>query len=131
LDARVYLEDRNNNVENLIMIGTPNGGAPLAYWDFICYPAADDLEFGSEATQAVRNPNTNYYIIYGDWIWYLWGWPPQYGNPAILGNDDGLVPVWSVNSKSYFTNIGHTFDPHNGLQTVNEYNIARSILLGN
>src|SRR5215212_5914353 len=33
LDARVYLEDDNNNVENLIMIGTPNGGAPLASLD--------------------------------------------------------------------------------------------------
>ena len=134
LDARVYLEDRNNNVENLIMIGTPNGGAPLAYWDFICYPAADDLEFGSEATRAVRNPNTNYYTIYGDWVYPVWNglfWITQYGNPFIPARDDGLVPVWSVNSKSYFTNIGNTFDPHNGLQTVNEYNIARSILLGN
>lgn len=134
LDARVYLEDGNNNVENLIMIGTPNGGAPLAYWDVICYPAADDLEFGSEATRAVRNPNTNYYTIYGDWIYPLWNglfWITQYGNPLIQGRDDGLVPEWSVNSKSYFANIGNTFDPHIGLQSANEYDIARSILLEN
>lgn len=128
LDARVYLEDGNNSVENLIMIGTPNGGAPLAYWDFICLPAADDLEFGSQATQATQNPNTNYYTIYGDWIWYLWG-IPQYGNTAILGSDDGLVPVWSVNSEDYFVNIGNTLDNHGELQTQNEYGIASSILL--
>ena len=59
LNARVYSEDGNNSVENLIIIGTPNGCASLAYWDFICLPAADDLEFGSQATQALQNPNTN------------------------------------------------------------------------
>ena len=51
---------------------------------------------------------------------------PQYGNPFIPGRDDGLVPVWCVNSRNYFVNI----DLHNGLQTENEYDLARSILLG-
>jgi pimeloyl-ACP methyl ester carboxylesterase len=129
LAARVYLEDGNNNVENLIMIGTPNGGAPLAYWDVICLPAANDLEFGSDATQANYNPNTNYYTIYGNWIWYYLG-IPVYGHPLIHGFDDGLVPVWSVNSQDYFINIDYTFDSHFDLQTKNEYNIAYPILVG-
>lgn len=133
LDARVYLEDGSNNVENLIMIGTPNGGAPLAYWDFICHPAANDLEFGSHATQSTRNPYTNYYTIYGDPVWYLWGneFFPQFGNPFIPGRDDGFVQIWSVNSEEYFKNLGNTNDHHNMLQTQNEYDVARSILLGN
>lgn len=129
LDARVYLQDGNNNVANLIMIGTPNGGAPLAYWDTICIPAADDLEFGSEATQAKQNLNTKYYTIYGNWIWYdIWGYPHP-GNPTILGSDDGIVPVWSVNSENYFKNIGKTYDRHSYLQTENEFNLACPILL--
>ena len=37
LDARVYLQDGNDNVANLIMIGTPNDGAPLAQFDFLWY----------------------------------------------------------------------------------------------
>jgi Palmitoyl protein thioesterase len=134
LDARVYLEDGNNNVENLIMIGTPNGGAPLASLDLYCYPAVDDLKFGSQATQATQNRNTNYYTIYGDWRWCilsLYGCIPQYGNSWIPGRDDGFVPVDSVNSEDYFINIDNTFDSHNFLQTKNEYDIASSILLGN
>jgi pimeloyl-ACP methyl ester carboxylesterase len=133
LDARVYLQDGNKNIANLIMIGTPNGGAPLAYWDTICTPAADDLKFGSEATQAGQNINTKYYTIYGDWIWYIWiwyiGWTPQEGNTIIPGRDDGIVPVISVNSENYFINIGKTYDRHSMLQTENEFYIACPILL--
>lgn len=130
LDARVYLEEGGDNVQNLIMIGTPNGGAPLSYWDVICLPAANDLEFGSDATLAEYNPNTDYYTIYGNWIWYPLGFA-VYGHPYIPGSDDGLVPVWSVNSQDYFLNIGYTFDPHSYLQTENEYEIAYPILNGN
>jgi hypothetical protein len=39
------------------MIGTPNGDAPLAYRDTFCIPTADDLKFGSKATQARQNHN--------------------------------------------------------------------------
>lgn len=91
------------------------------------------MEFGSVATQANHNSNTNYYTIYGNWVWYLWGNPllPVYGHPSISGSDDGLVPVWSVNSQDYFINIGNTYDPHLYLQTENEYDIAYPILAGN
>jgi pimeloyl-ACP methyl ester carboxylesterase len=130
LDARVYLQDGNNNVANLIMIGTPNGGAPLAFLDTSCTPAADDME---RPTQARQNHNTMYYTIYGDWlpIWYdPFGFPHQ-GNYAILGPDDGLVPPWSVNSENYFKNIDKTYDHHLFLQTENEFSLACPILLNN
>jgi pimeloyl-ACP methyl ester carboxylesterase len=83
LDARVYLANdlSNNDVENLIMIGTPNLGSPLAigsltvppivypyYINFICAPAVYDLIPGSAATQEVNNENTRYYTIAGSWI---------------------------------------------------------------
>jgi pimeloyl-ACP methyl ester carboxylesterase len=128
LDARVYLQDGNKNIAKLIMIGTPNGGAPLAYWDITCTPAADDLEFGSQATQARQNLNTKYYTIYGNWLPNIWG---NGGNIYIPGSDDGIVPVWSVNSKNYFNNIGWTYDRHSYLQTENEFYIACPILLNN
>lgn len=71
LDARVYLEkSHTTNVANLIMIGTPNGGAPVED-ELIsfeqCNPAGDDLLTGSSATRANENTNTNYYTIAGDW----------------------------------------------------------------
>ena len=133
LDARVYLQDDNENVANLIMIGTPNDGAPLAHWDILCNPASEDLEPGSLATNAERNPNTNYYTISANYIgWYLhfngvWTFEMN-GNPYIPGPDDGLVPVESVESKPYFHNIGHPSDYHLDLQTENEYTLSRSIL---
>jgi triacylglycerol lipase len=36
LDARVYLANRTPHVANLIMIGTPNAGSPLAQSSNIC-----------------------------------------------------------------------------------------------
>ncbi|MGI0033882.1 MAG: esterase/lipase family protein [Nitrososphaeraceae archaeon] len=136
LDARVYLQDDNENVANLIMIGTPNDGAPLAQWDILCDPASEDLEPGSLATKAERNPNTNYYTISANYVgpWWIsngfWGFWTKVmnGNPYIPGPDDGLVPVGSVESKPYFHNIGHPSDYHLDLQTENEYRLTRSIL---
>lgn len=87
LDSRVYLANNQSNtlVANLIMIGTPNHGSPLAWGTsmitpytvplpfypilaaFFCLPAAHDLIPGTEATLSVPNENTNYYTIAGDW----------------------------------------------------------------
>lgn len=87
LDARLYLANNlsNTDVENLIMIGTPNHGSPLAWGTsmispftvnplflpfleaFFCLPAAHDLIPGSEATLSVPNENTDYYTIAGSW----------------------------------------------------------------
>lgn len=82
LDARWYLANDlfNDDVEKLIMIGTPNHGSPLAigslyvppfiyplWQDFVCWPAVYDLIPGSKATRAPINDNTLYYTIAGDW----------------------------------------------------------------
>src|SRR5919107_3960920 len=58
LDARVYLASGTDDVSNLIMIGTPNDGSPLAEFSDICGPAVYDLRPGAGATQAEQNPNT-------------------------------------------------------------------------
>ena len=48
LDARVYLANNSvKDVANLIMIGTPNAGSPLAQTSDICKPAVDDLKPGA------------------------------------------------------------------------------------
>ena len=68
LDARVYLvNNTTNDVANLIKIGTPNAGSPLAESCEIGTPAIYDLRPGAEATEVKMNPNTKYYTIAGDW----------------------------------------------------------------
>jgi hypothetical protein len=47
-----------HDVANLIMIGTPNAGSPLAKSSNICAGAADTL--------VKMNPNTKYYTIAGN-----------------------------------------------------------------
>jgi pimeloyl-ACP methyl ester carboxylesterase len=125
LDARVYLANETQSVKNLIMIGTPNNGTPAAETTSLCTPATLDLLPGANATKAARNPNTNYYTIAGDWQ------PGTGGNPAILGSDDGLVPVSSVESEKYFTSLGRTSHAHAELLGEEEYNLARNVLIGN
>ena len=75
LDARVFLADNlaNDDVANLIMIGTPNRGSPVAdhFVDqgiIVCAPAVYDLLSNSNATKVPANPNTNYYTIASDWV---------------------------------------------------------------
>jgi pimeloyl-ACP methyl ester carboxylesterase len=124
LDARVYLAYGTNAVANLIMIGTPNDGSPIAEISDPCKPAVYDLRPGANATKAEMNPNTKYYTIAGDWD------PSIQGNPAIPGNDDGLVAVASVESQGYFKNLGHTSDRHEKLLEEDEYKLAQDILIG-
>ena len=65
LDARLYLQGGTDDVANLIMIGTPNAGSPLAeiYVDTGCMPAAFDLKPASPATKAVQNMKTDYILL--------------------------------------------------------------------
>ena len=86
LDARVYLADNitRNDVANLIMIGTPNAGSPIAdlvvqeplpyiekifgksfasYW--LCMPALLDLQTSSSDTNC--NPKSKYQLLYYCW----------------------------------------------------------------
>jgi uncharacterized alpha/beta hydrolase family protein len=139
LDARVFLANStfaNNNkaVANLIMIGTPNAGSPIARSSNICEPAVEDLKPGAADTKVGMNSNTKYYTIAGDWSPSL-----IFNCPQVLGGvgysllpkpNDGLVPVSSVESQGYFHNLGHTSDCHSNLLGDKEYGLAKPILHG-
>jgi pimeloyl-ACP methyl ester carboxylesterase len=164
LDARVYLANdlSNNDVENLIMIGTPNLGSPLAIGsltvppmvypyliNFICAPAVYDLIPGSAATQEVKNENTRYYTIAGDWIPdpyinFIYPffdtdcsslpWLPlqRWANIVLFWweADDGIVPIWSSAPRGQgFVNIGVTDNCHTNLFSEEEYKEAQEVLL--
>lgn len=78
LDARVYLANNTTkDVANLVMIGTPNAGSPLAESCEVGTPAVYDLRPGAAATEVNMNPNTKYYTIAGDWN-------PESGNSSIF-----------------------------------------------
>ncbi len=70
------------------------------------------------------NPNSKYYTIAGDWM------PLTQGNLMIPGNDEGLVPVQSVESQQYFQSLGRTEHDHAALLSVEEYQMSKDILLG-
>lgn len=126
LDARVFLDNTDTkDVSNLIMIGTPNAGSPVAETNYACAPAVYDLRLGANATKAVVNPNTKYYTIAGNWM------PLTQGNLMIPGNDDGLVPVQSVESQQYFQSLGRTEHGHAELLSEKEYQMSKDILIGN
>jgi len=126
LDARVFLDNTDTkDVANLIMIGTPNAGSPVAETNDVCAPAVYDLRLGANATKAVINPNTKYYTIAGNWM------PLTQGNLMIPGNDDGLVPVQSVESQQYFQSLGRTEHGHAELLSEKEYQMSKDILIGN
>jgi hypothetical protein len=150
LDARVYLANNllNDDVANLIMIGTPNAGSPLADLNSNsdpCKPAVFDFETTAPAIRVAKNPNTMYYTIAGnwvsDWIW-IWGvaidlnCPPSYflsdeivGRNVLQGPNDGFVPVLNVNP-GYFRSLGQTDNCHTNLFGEEEYHMARGVLLG-
>lgn len=137
LDARVYLANNTKDVSNLIMIGTPNAGSPLAQSSEICTPAVYDLRPGSAATEVKMNPNTKYYTIAGEW-------DPQSGNCQLTpflpmeqsGSsdlpkpNDGMVPLSSVESQDYFINLGHSKSCHTNLMSDYEYGLAKDVLIG-
>ena len=50
LDARVYLANNTKDVANLVMIGTPNAGSPLAESSNMGAPSVYDLRLGAAAT---------------------------------------------------------------------------------
>ena len=121
IDARVYLANGTTSVENLIMIGTPNEGTPLAEFTSACSPAILDVLPGANATKAVMNPNTNYWTISGDWQHEI------EGNPVLQGIDDGQVQVSSVEAEA-FQSLGRTEHHHLLLLGQAEYNLARNVL---
>lgn len=135
LDARVYLSNGTHDVANLIMIGTPNAGSPSAQSSNICAPAGYDLNPGAADTLVKMNPNTKYYTIAGNWNPTLGNCPPSLFLPMELYNNlpkpnDGIVPLSSVESQSYFHSLGHSNSCHTNLLSGYEYGLARDILLG-
>ena len=138
LDARVFLANNsysaNKAVANLIMIGTPNRGSPIAQSSNICKPAVEDLKPGAADTKVRMNPNTKYYTIAGDWNPSLLLNCPQLlggiGYSQLPKPNDGLVPLSSVESQGYFHNLGHTSNCHSNLLSDKEYQLAMPILLG-
>ncbi|MFZ0895538.1 MAG: hypothetical protein WAZ77_13660 [Candidatus Nitrosopolaris sp.] len=137
LDARVYLASRTPDVANLIMIGTPNAGSPLAQSSNICVPAMYDLKSGAADTLVKMNPNTKYYTIAGNWNPSSGNCPlslflplEQMGYNNLPKPNDGLVPVSSVESQRYFHSLGHPNSCHTNLLSEYEYGLARDILFG-
>ena len=136
LDARVYLANNTQDVANLIMIGTPNAGSPLAQTSEICTPAVYDLRPGAAATQVKMNQNTKYYTIAGDWN-------PESGNCQLtpflpmeqsgFSNlpkpNDGIVPLSSVESQDYFISLGHSKSCHSNLMSEYEYGLAKGVIV--
>ena len=137
LDARVYLANNTQDVGNLIMIGTPNAGSPLAENNEMCAPAVYDIRPGAPSTKVEQNQNTNYYTIAGDW-------KPEAGNCNLSmfasaqegGHDmlpkpnDGMVPLSSVESLNYTKSLGHSSSCHSNLLSEYEYGLAKELLFG-
>jgi pimeloyl-ACP methyl ester carboxylesterase len=128
LDARAYLATGTDNVANLIMLGTPNRGSPLAIYSDECSPAVWDLRPGAKVLSVPRNPNTMYYTISGDWLPHFWGFGNG-GNYYIPGPDDGLVSISSVEARNYFKSLGRTWHSHGDLLGQQEYTLAREVLV--
>jgi uncharacterized alpha/beta hydrolase family protein len=109
LDARVYLANNTQDVANLIMIGTPNAGSPLAQTSDMGAPAVYDLRPGAAATEVKMNPNTKYYTIAGDWNpesencqLTLFLSCEQSGFSSLPIPNDGVVSVSSVESRLFY-----------------------------
>ncbi|MGH9980202.1 MAG: esterase/lipase family protein [Nitrososphaeraceae archaeon] len=135
LDARVYLANNTKDVANLVMIGTPNSGSPLAQSSEVCTPAVYDLRPGAAATEVKMNPNTKYYTIAGEWDpksgnCQLTPFLPmeQSGSSTLPKPNDGMVPVSSVESQDYFINIGHSKSCHTNLMSDYEYGLAKEVI---
>src|ERR671911_1721984 len=136
LDARVYLANNTTkDVANLVMIGTPNAGSPLAESCEVGAPAVYDLRPGAAATEVNMNPNTKYYTIAGDWNpqsenYQLFFSFEQAGFSSLSIPNDGMVSISSVESQDYFINLGHSTNCHSNLLSDYEYELAKDLILG-
>jgi len=136
LDARVYLANDTKDVANLVMIGTPNAGSPLAQSSEVCTPAVYDLRPGAAATEVKMNPNTKYYTIAGEWDpklgncqLSLFAPMEQSGSSTLPKPNDGVVPLSSVESQDYFINLGHSKSCHTNLMSDYEYGLAKEVIV--
>jgi len=154
LDARLYLANNlsNNNIANLIMIGTPNKGTQLADENSgtdSCTPAILDFTTNSPTLHAAKNPNTKYHTIAGNWVPFIiqnwvfpftpplvdancielsnWYFIQLSGRFNINGPDDGLVPLNSAETPQ-FHKLGETSKCHTKLLDEDAFNLASPIL---
>lgn len=125
LDSRDYIRN-HNDIADLIMLGTPNGGSPLANYTqgvailldiFTEIPVSLILNFLVPGLEELspsymelfnkstgQNPNTDYITMAGNYL------PEIYGNPFLPGYDDMIVTVSSVHELSYAENGEHPDD---------------------
>jgi uncharacterized alpha/beta hydrolase family protein len=136
LDARVYLANDTKDVANLVMIGTPNAGSPLAESSEVCTPAVYDLRPEAAATEVKMNPNTKYYTIAGEWDpklgncqLSLFAPIEQSGSSTLPKPNDGMVALSSVESQDYFINLGHSKSCHTNLMSDYEYGLAKDVIV--
>lgn len=142
LDARVYLANNlsNANIANLIMIGTPNAGSPLAYLNELCSPAILDIRPGSNASNVKMNNNTRYYTIAGDWKPstlppdsncsprnQTWLFFQKWGYTQLNPPNDGIVPLSSVQLQGSKP-LGVSDNCHTDLLGDEEYKMVRKLL---
>jgi len=143
IDSRAYLAFMGGDtVRNLVMLGTPNAGSPVAdivkgagilsplvgtIATLIGDPALTELTV--VYTNTVYNPivgqntNTNYYTVAGNWQ----GLPN--GNPLVPGPDDSVVAVSSVQSLPYAASLGQTGNLHTDMTSgAGEWNAAWSVI---
>ncbi len=143
IDSRAYLAFlAGESVPNLVMLGTPNAGSPVAdivkgagilspllgtVATLIGDPALTELTV--VYTNTVYNPivgqnsNTSYYAVAGNWQ----GLPN--GNPLVPGPDDSVVAVSSVQSLPYASSLGQTGNLHTDMTAgPSEWNSAWSVI---
>jgi triacylglycerol esterase/lipase EstA (alpha/beta hydrolase family) len=77
-----------------------------------CDPGIKDIKPGAPATLAAENTHTKYFTIAG----------------TCLGTGDGFATVSSVNSESYFQQLGTSNACHADLLGDHEYGLARGLL---
>jgi pimeloyl-ACP methyl ester carboxylesterase len=124
LDARWYISHYPNQVDNLIMIATPNSGSYAAYVDFTeCLGSAGlgDLVPDSEATKSHDGKDTKYYTIAGNYS------TPCYivtFRICYLVENDGLVTKESA--ISHYNSIG-TF-PLNHSSLITNKDVYQKVL---
>lgn len=142
LDSRAYLAFlAGDSVENLVMLGTPNAGSPVAdlvkaagifspligLASLIGEPALTELTvvYMNTVFNPVvgPNPNTAYYTVAGNWQ----GLPN--GNPLVPGPDDSVVAVSSVESLPFATALGRTAHLHTDMTAgAEEWGLALPVL---
>jgi len=125
LDSRHYAE-ANDSIEKIIQIGTPNGGSPLA--DAIqigsvlllrkipglstlinlAAPAGVQLTVAHMTIYNLfhgANPKTEYITLAGDYRFGGLGVLDTMTEALLLGRNDVIVPVWSVQTLGYAKNL--------------------------